>query len=85
MTVYKPIKAEVEAVANAAIALLNGEDVTSLTTETINNGQSDVPFIGLVPQVVTKENLADTVIADGFRSWDEICVGEFAEYCPADR
>ena len=24
------------------------------------------------------ENIADTVIADGFRTWDEICVGDFA-------
>ena len=85
MTVYKPIKLEVETAAAAAIALLQGEDVTSLTSETINNGQNEVPFIGLTPQVITKDNIAETIIADGFRSWDDICVGEFEEYCPADR
>ncbi|MEZ4519731.1 MAG: hypothetical protein R3C44_23855 [Chloroflexota bacterium] len=26
--------------------------------------------------------MADTVIADGFRTWDEICVGDFLQYCP---
>ena len=42
MTVYKPIKLEAEAAAEAAIALLKGEDVTSLTNDTLNNGQNDV-------------------------------------------
>jgi len=37
----------------------------------------------LAPAVVTKDNIAETVIADGFRTWDEICFGEFEQYCPA--
>ena len=85
MTVYKPIKLEAEAAAKAAIALLKGEDVSTLTSDTINNGQNDIPFMKLTPLAVTKDNIADTVIADGFRTWDEICVGEFEQYCPADR
>ena len=82
MTVYKPIKLEADAAAAAAIALLKGEDVTALTSDTLNNGTNDVPFIKLVPLAVTLENIADTVIADGFRTWEEICVGDFAQYCP---
>ncbi len=86
MTVYKPIKLEAEAAAEAAIALLNGEDPAVLANgETINNGQADVPFIKLVPLSVTADNVAETVIADGFRTWDEVCVGDFEQYCPADR
>lgn len=85
MTVYKPIHLEVEAVANAAIALLHGEDISTLTTDTINNGQSAVPYIKLTPIAVTADNIAETVIADGFRTWDEICVGEYEQYCPVDR
>ena len=82
MTVYKPIKREVAAAAKVAIALLNGEDVTSLANETINNGQREIPFIKLAPIAVTKDNIAETVIADGFRTWAEICVGEYEQYCP---
>ncbi len=82
MTVYKPIKLEAEAAAEAAIALLKGEDVAALTGDTINNGQADLPFMKLVPIAVTKDNIADTVIADGFRTWDEVCVGDFAQFCP---
>ena len=85
MTVYKPIKVEVAAAAKVAIAMLKGEDITTFTTETINNGQREIPFIKLAPVAVTKANIAATVIADGFRTWAEICVGEFEQYCPPDR
>jgi D-xylose transport system substrate-binding protein len=89
MTVYKPIEAEAKAAAEAAIALLNGEDISSLSgdweTLTINNGENDLPYIALAPIAVTKDNVADTVIKDGFRTWEEICTGEFEQYCPANR
>jgi D-xylose transport system substrate-binding protein len=86
MTVYKPIKAEAEAAAAAAIALVGGADLSSMTGGlTLNNGTNDIPFVALTPIGVTVDNIADTVIADGFRTWDEICVGDFEQYCPADR
>ena len=89
MTVYKPIKAEAQAAADAAVALLNDEDVMDLTGDfkviSINNGEADLPYIALTPIAVTKDNIADTVIADGFRTWEEICTGEFEKLCPADR
>jgi D-xylose transport system substrate-binding protein len=85
MTVYKAIKAEAEAAAALAIALLRGEDTSALATGSVNNGTNDIPAVLLVPVSVTKDNVAETVIADGFRTWEEICVGEFEQYCPADR
>jgi len=89
MTVYKPIKAEAEAAAGAAVALLKGQPLDSVSGDfaltTINNGTNDLPFMALTPIGVTKDNIKETVIADGFRSWDEICVGEFEQFCPADR
>ena len=81
MTVYKAIKAEAEAAAALAVALLNGEDADSLVTGAVNNGTNDVPSVLLVPVSVTKDNIEETVIADGFRTWDEICVGDYAAYC----
>lgn len=85
MTVYKPIEIEAKAAAEAAVALLNGEDLSALTSDTIFNGQNDIPFIKLTPIAVTEGNIADTVIKDGFRTWDEICVGDFEALCPEDR
>jgi D-xylose transport system substrate-binding protein len=85
MTVYKPIEIEAKAAAEAAIALLNGEDLSTLTSDTIFNGQNDIPFIKLTPIAVTEDNIAETVIKDGFRTWAEICVGDFEALCPEDR
>jgi D-xylose transport system substrate-binding protein len=85
MTVYKPIKVEVAAAAKAAIAMLRGDAITPLANDTIHNGQRAIPFIKLAPIAVTQANIAETVIADGFRTWAEICVGEFAQYCPLER
>lgn len=83
MTVYKPINLEAEAAAAAAIQMLKGEDISAITANTINNGQNDIPFMKLAPIVVTKDNIAETVIADGFRAWEEICIGDIEQYCPA--
>ena len=89
MTVYKPIKAEADAAAAIAIGLLNGEDPEDVEgdweVQSINNGETDLPYIALTPIAVTKDNVADTVIADGFRTWEEICTGEFEQFCPENR
>lgn len=86
MSVYKPIKGLAEATAEAAMLLLRDGDITLLSGgRTVSNGTNDVPFIAVTSIGVTKDNIAETVIADGFRTWDEICVGEFEQFCPADR
>ena len=85
MTVYKSIQSEASTAVVAALTLLHCEDVTTLRTNTvINNGVRDIPSILLDPVVVTKDNVAATVIADGFRSWDEICVDQYAQFCPPE-
>jgi len=91
MTVYKAIKAEANAAAALAIALDKGTDTSKLATATVDQtaggtnttGNKAMPAVLLVPVSVTKANVADTVIADGFDSWADICVGDFAQYCPA--
>jgi D-xylose transport system substrate-binding protein len=35
----------------------------------------------LTPVAVTKENINDTVIKDGFIKKEELCAGKFAEAC----
>lgn len=86
MTVYKPIRNEAYAAVAVAIRLLHGDSIDDLTAGmTINNGQNDIPFVALEPIGVTRDNLAQTVIADGFRTWDEICVGEYEPFCPEIR
>ncbi len=40
-------------------------------------------YVALVPIGVTVDNVADTVIADGFRTIEELCTGDTAttEFC----
>jgi D-xylose transport system substrate-binding protein len=87
MTVYKAIRAEARAAAALAIAIVtnNTPAIELLASSAVNNGTNDIPSILLVPVSVTSTNVAETVIADGFRTWEEICVGEFEAFCPADR
>jgi D-xylose transport system substrate-binding protein len=95
MSVYKPIEAEAAVAAAVALALRAGEDITAIdpgfdfsiigieaaTGEPTDSaeGEGVVPYFGLVPIGVTADNIADTVIADGFRTIEEICVGDVAE------
>lgn len=70
MTVYKPIKLIAETVADAAVKMAKDEDVT--TDDKVNNGKIDVPSILLDPVAVTKENLDDTIIKDGFHKKEDV-------------
>ncbi len=80
MTVYKSAKLEAGALAEAAIALVNGDEAeTTGTTEDAEGGR-DVPSILLEPQSITKDNVGD-VIEDGGQSAEDVCAGEFADLC----
>ena len=83
MTVYKSIQSEASTAVIAALTFLNCEDVSTLRNNTvINNGVRDIPSILLEPVAVTKDNVASTVIAEGLRTWDEICVDQYEQFCP---
>jgi D-xylose transport system substrate-binding protein len=84
MTVYKSIKAEAEAAAKIAVALVHQKaaDAKAVTTGTTNNGTADVPSVLLAPVSVDKTNIASTVLKDGFTTTDKICVGAAAANCP---
>jgi D-xylose transport system substrate-binding protein len=84
MTVYKAIKPEAEAAAELAVDLATGMTVPSdMVTGTVNNGTIDVPSILLVPIAVTADNVASTVVADGFWTVDQICTADYADACKA--
>jgi D-xylose transport system substrate-binding protein len=83
MTVYKAIKPEADAAAQLAYDLLTGQEVPQSMTEgkTVNNGTYDVPSVLLTPIAVTKDNVKDTIVADGFHTVDEICTAEYQQAC----
>jgi D-xylose transport system substrate-binding protein len=82
MTVYKAIKLEAEAAAKAALDLANGTKPAEATA-TVNNTKIDVPSILLNPVAVTKANVKDTVVADGFYTPAQICTSAYKSGCAA--
>jgi D-xylose transport system substrate-binding protein len=82
MTVYKAIKAEADAAAKLAIALSKGtQPPAGLVNGKSDDGVRDVPSVLLTPVAVTKDNIKDTVLADGFVKRDELCAGKYADAC----
>jgi D-xylose transport system substrate-binding protein len=69
VTIYKPIKKLAETAFDLAIDLAMGQDLE--VTTTIDNGY-DIPYIKLDVIAVTKENIDETVIGDGFHKRQEI-------------
>jgi len=70
-TVYKGIKAQANATAKLAVALVKGQKITTAKGKT-NDGKRDVPSVLLVPVGITKANVK-VVIADGFQTRADVC------------
>jgi D-xylose transport system substrate-binding protein len=47
----------------------------------VDNGAKQVPSVLLSPIAVTKDNITDTVIKDGFLTAAEICTGPYKAAC----
>jgi len=69
-TVYKPIPKEDAAALDMAIKLANNEKLA--TNAKVNDGKIDVPSVLLSPILVTKDNIADTVVKDNYHTSAEI-------------
>ena len=50
----------------------------------VNNARVDVPAVLLTPVAVTRENIATTILHDGFWTVDQICTRGFLDACQAD-
>ena len=70
MTVYKPLGSQATLAAEAAVAWAKGDAVKS--TASISIGNQTVPAILLAPVAVTKVNIKQTVIKDGFQNLETI-------------
>jgi D-xylose transport system substrate-binding protein len=83
MTVYKDFAtSEPEDAATMAVALAKGDKVSgSLVNQQIDNGKKKVPSVILKPVAVTKDNINDTIVKDGFWSASQICTSKYASAC----
>ncbi|MDH6575398.1 substrate-binding domain-containing protein [Kitasatospora sp. MAP5-34] len=80
-TIYKPYKPEADAAANIAVYLLEGLDITSVASSITPSGGAEIPSMLLTPLVVTKQTVADTVIAGGLYKASDVCNQQYADAC----
>jgi len=70
MSIYKPIKSLATTAADLAVKLATGKPL--IAPNELNNGKVMVPSVFLPVTVVTKDNMMQSVIADGFHSFDDV-------------
>ncbi len=80
MTVYKPIAEEANALAELAIALINGEKAPTNGESEDPEGGRTVPSVLLDPVSIFRDNVKD-VVDDGFVTAADLCTGQFAGAC----
>jgi D-xylose transport system substrate-binding protein len=81
-TIYLAIKKQAETSAQLAVAAAQGKPAPAgLVNGKVDNGTEQVPSVLLSPIAVTKDNINDTVIKDGFLTPAEICTGSYAAAC----
>jgi D-xylose transport system substrate-binding protein len=73
MTVYKPVRDEARAAAEAAMKLARHEDIESRTE--VANGTLTTKAILRTPICVTQENAKQTVLKDGFQKLEVVKQG----------
>jgi D-xylose transport system substrate-binding protein len=81
-TIYLTINKQAQAAAELAVAAANGKPAPAgLVNAKTDNGAVQVPSVLLTPVAVTKNNIAGTVVKDGFYKPSEICTGKYAAGC----
>ncbi|MGW2961338.1 sugar ABC transporter substrate-binding protein [Streptomyces sp. NPDC001220] len=86
MTVYKSFLDEATQAAEMAVYKVQGKDIQydALTRDTVEGSSGRKIPATLVPVVsLTRDNIKDTVVADGVYSVDQICTPKYAADCAA--
>lgn len=84
MTIYKAIAKEAAAASQLAIALIAGQDGSSLANRTVKDTVlgTDVPAVLEQPVIIFKKDVK-SVIDDGYQSAADVCTAEYAAACAA--
>jgi len=73
MTIYKPVKRLAATAAELAVKLARRQVVVA--RQTVDNGKLQVPSVLNEVITVTRENMLQTVVKDGFHSYEEVYRG----------
>ncbi|MFG3497251.1 substrate-binding domain-containing protein [Streptomyces sp. NPDC047928] len=85
-TIYKQIKPEAETTAEIAVRLLQGkaiDDLAPTKVDSLTGEYKGTPAKLYDAQIVTKDNIADTIIADKVYKAADICTAEYKAACEA--
>ena len=72
MTVYKPVERLATRAAEEAVALAKGEEITGDDVTVIESGAYQVPYIGLEPVSVNRDNIDEVIIGSGFHLKEDV-------------
>ncbi len=70
MTVYKPIKALADLAAEMAVRMARGRPI--VVKEEIDNGFAKIPAVFVPVHAVTKQNMLETVVRDGYHARSDV-------------
>ncbi|MFJ6750170.1 MULTISPECIES: substrate-binding domain-containing protein [unclassified Streptomyces] len=85
-TIYKQIKPQADSTAEIAVKLLKGGKIDSLTDTKVDSLSGDVKGIPAKlydAQIVTKDNVEDTIIKDKVYKASQICTTDVKAACEA--
>ncbi len=72
MTVYKPVEKMAKRAAECVVELIETGQVTGSDVSTFDDGSYEVPYIGVMPISVTKENMNEVIIDSGFHLKEDV-------------
>jgi len=72
MTVFKPVERLATRAAEEAVALAKGQEPAGDDVTMIDNGKYQVPYIGLEPISVDRDNIDEVIIGSGFHLKEDV-------------
>lgn len=72
MTVYKPVERLATRAAEASVALAKGKVLEGDDVTVLENGDYEIPYIGLEPISVNKDNINEVIIGSGFHLKEDV-------------
>ncbi|MCZ9341831.1 substrate-binding domain-containing protein, partial [Streptomyces sp. TRM76130] len=84
MSVYKSYPLEAESAAEMAVTRVQGKDIQfdALAADRVDSPtDQDIPARLVTVTALTRENIVDTVVADGIYEISDICTDAYAAQC----
>lgn len=72
MTVYKPVERLATRAAEEAVALAKNEEIAGEDVTLIESGAYRIPYIGLEPISVNRDNIDEVIIGSGFHLKEDV-------------